>query len=149
MYTLLMDKLVKENKNLHLKGENNMALILEDLKDKRLISNFDNRPSDRLTDEKWQQEFQIWKDVIKPCSKKTKKLSVMDFRKENNISYHKRIDYPTYCTYMNGVLENIQKGATDFCYYTYQILDLLKFYKDELRTKYFDDDKYWAVWLER
>jgi hypothetical protein len=55
-------------------------------------------------------------------------------------------NWQSYCTYINDVLKNIRKGYHEFCYFTYQIVDLLKFHYDDLKTRYCDG--YWEVWLD-
>ena len=69
------------------------------------------------------------------------------WNEETNGTYHGLTNWQSYCSYINDVLRNIRKGQVDYCYYIYQILDLLKFHYSDLKTKYCDG--YWEVWLER
>lgn len=128
-------------------------MTLEELREMNLISNTNGRPLDTLTDKKWQKEFCIRKSMITPYADgKSKKLSgkyskeYSKWNEEVNGTYYGCTNWQQYCSYINDILKNIRSGQVDYCYYLYQILDLLKFHSDDLRTKY--RDGYWEVWLE-
>lgn len=128
-------------------------MTMEELKKMKLVSNTDGRPSSALTDKKWQKEFELRKLFIKPYKKSIKKLG-RQFSKESgkwNIDtmgeYLGQTNWQEYCSYINDVLKNIRAGQIDYCYFIYQIMDLVKFHYDNLKTKYCDG--YWEVWLER
>lgn len=127
-------------------------MTLEELREKKLISNTDGRPSSALTNEKWQNELEIRKLFIKPYHKNIKKFGGK-FSKESSIFNEEKYDtyigitnYQQYCSFINSVLTNIRSGQVDYCYYIYQIIDLLKFHYNNLKTKYCDG--YWEVWLD-
>ena len=63
-----------------------------------------------------------------------------------NQEYDGITNWQSYCAYINDILRNIRKGGYDYCYYGYQIVELLKFHYNDLRTRYCDG--YWKVWLE-
>lgn len=128
---------------------------LEELKEMRLVSNTNGRPSSTLTDEKWQKEFNVRKLFVKPVKKNIKR-----FGQENSFSeeigywneetmgtYHGATNWQEYCSFINDVLSNIRAGQVDYIYFIYQITDLLKFHYNDLRTKYCDG--YWEVWLDK
>lgn len=128
-------------------------MTLEELKEMKIISNTDGRPSSNLTDEKWQKEFKLRKLFITPYKKSIKKLGG-GFSKESGSwntetmgKYLGQTNWQEYCSYINDVLSNIRTGQVDYCYFIYQIMDLAKFHYDDLKTKYCDG--YWEVWLER
>lgn len=131
------------------------SMTLEELREMKLVSNTNGRPSSTLTDEKWQKEFNVRKLFVKPVSKNIKR-----FGRKNSFSeetgywneetmgvYHGATNWQDYCSSINDVLSNIRAGQVDYCYFIYQIMDVLKFYYDTLKTKYCDG--YWEVWLER
>ncbi len=127
-------------------------ITLEELREMRLISNTDGRPSPSLTDEKWQQEFLLRKMFVTPYRKEVKKLGGK-FSRESGMwnnetmgEFHGQTNWQSYCSYINDVLNNIRSGQTDYCYYIYQITELLKFHYDTLKTRYCDG--YWEVWLK-
>lgn len=109
------------------------------------------RPSYDLTDKKWQEEFNAMKCFVTSFPANIKKLRGSGSRESGKWNhdtqgkYDGTTNWQQYCVYINDVLENIRLGHVDFCYYAYQIVDLLKFHHDDLRTKYCDG--YWEVWL--
>ena len=104
------------------------GMTMDDLRKNKIISNTDGKPSPSLTDEKWQMEFNIRKMFINTCQGYTAGS------KSNHI-------------YITDVLNNIQHGQVDYCYFIYQIMDLLKVYPVSLKTRY--RDGYWEVWLNK
>lgn len=129
-------------------------MTLEELMEIKIISNTNGRPLSSLTDEKWQKEFEIRKLFITPYKdgnirrfgeKYTKEP--IKWNEETQGKYLGYTNWQSYCTYINDILRNIRSGQVDYCYYIYQILDLLKFHYEDLRTKYCDG--YWEVWLEQ
>lgn len=128
-------------------------MTLEELKEMRLVSNTNGRPSSALTDEAWQKELAIRKLFITPYQQGTKRLKGKGsteygkWNEETRGAYHGRTNWQEYCAYINDVLKNIRSGQRDFCYFIYQIEELLKFHFDTLKTKYCDG--YWEVWLEK
>lgn len=121
---------------------------LEELRRMRIISNTDGRPNPSLTDDKWQVEFYFRKMFVKPYPPNIRKMSVCTNRGyETTQTYSGEFQYKRYSMYINDVLKTIRKGKVDYCYFIYQIMDILKFHYNDLRTKYIDD--YWEVWLEK
>ena len=139
-----------ENNNEEKKYKN---MTLEELRELRLISNTNGRPTSAMTDEKWQKEFNLRKMFIMPYPKDIKKLKGQYskepgmWNEETQGTYHGCTNWQSYCSYINDILSNIRSGQVDYCYYIYQILDLAKFHYNTLKTKYCDG--YWEVWLER
>ena len=139
-----------ENKNKEKKYKN---MTLEELREMRLISNTNGTPSSSMTDEKWQKEIEIRKHFITPHPHNVTELKGKyskesgKWNEESKGTYYGCTNWQSYYSYINDVLRNIRSGNIDFCYYIYQILDLLKFHYDDLRTKYCDG--YWQVWLEK
>lgn len=135
--------------------KNYQSMTLEELREMKLVSNTNGRPSSTLTDEKWQKEFNIRKLFVKPVNKDITKLGQnVKYSKETGYwneetmdTYHGTTNWQEYCSFINDMLRNIRAGQVDYCYYIYQIMDLLKFHYNNLRTKYCDG--YWEVWLEK
>ena len=128
-------------------------MTLEELRELRLISNTNGRPTSAMTDEKWQKEFNLRKMFITPYPKDIKKLKGQHskesgmWNEETQGTYHGCTSWQSYCSYINDILNNIRSGQVDYCYYIYQILDIVKFHYNDLKTRY--RDGYWEVWLER
>ena len=129
------------------------SMTLEELRELRLISNTNGRPTSSMTDEKWQKEFNLRKLFITPLPKEIKRMKGKYSREsgtwntETQGEYQGCTNWQSYCSYINDVLSNIRAGQIEYCYYIYQILDLLKFHYNDLKTRY--RDGYWEVWLER
>ena len=131
------------------------SITLEELREMKLVSNTNGRPSSTLTDEKWQKEFNIRKLFVKPVNKSVKRFGQKNsfseetgyWNEETMGTYHGATNWQEYCSFINDVLSNIRAGQVDYIYFIYQIMDLLKFHYNDLRTKYCDG--YWEVWLER
>lgn len=113
------------------------------------------RPSPNLTDSQWQQKFLLMKSTATPSTKK--KMSTSEskesgtWNEETRGTYHGATNHQYYCSYINDILRTIRSGDKDFCYFTYQVADLLKYEMDRLMTKYVPDETggYWEVWLEK
>jgi len=123
---------------------------LQDLKDIRPTRITNGRPSSTLTDREWQKQFALMKLYITPHDKSVRCLKGK-YTKESgkhieDKMYYGITNWQSYCSYINDVLRNIRAGERDWCYFGYQIVDLLKFHFDDLKTKYCDG--YWEVWLE-
>lgn len=125
------------------------TIDIEELKKNKIISNTEGRPTSTLTDEKWQKEFEIRRSMTIPFSPEQKRFGgkySRCYEKKGIANYCGMTNYQQYCRYINDVAMNIRKGKTDYCYFIYQIIDLLKMFKDNLRTRY--SNGYWTVWLE-
>ncbi len=148
-----LSKVIKDKNKMNNEEERYKSMTLEELKRLRLISNTNGRPASSMTDEKWQKEFHIRKMFITPHPKKVTKLKTQYSNypgvrnEENQSTYYGCTSWQLYCAYINDVLDNIRSGQKDYCYYIFQILDLVKFHYDSLRTKYCDG--YWEVWLDK
>ena len=100
------------------KKENEMEekyknMTLEELKEMKLISNTNGRPSATLTNEKWQKEFNIRKMFITPYPKNIKKLKGKHskesgmWNEDTQGTYYGCTNWQSYCSYINDVLSNI------------------------------------------
>lgn len=122
---------------------------LESLKNIKPTRTTHGRPSSTLTDKEWQNELSIMKLYITPYNKNITRMGGKFSRGQENMIDGKEYDgmtnWQSYCSYINDVLRNIRKGNRDFVYFGYQIIDLLKFHYDDLKTRYCDG--YWEVWL--
>lgn len=53
----------------------------------------------------------------------------------------------SYVDFICGVLETIRTGNVDYCFFIYQIEDLLKFEKDQLQSRWLPEEECFMVWL--
>lgn len=104
------------------------------------------KPSASMTDKQWQEQFQILKAITIPS--RFSKMRLIYLSDADNQNYHGDTIYSYYCRYINNVLESIRSGKHDFCYFTYQIIDLLKYEKHKLMSKYHPQDQVFEVWIE-
>lgn len=126
-------------------------MTFDDLKTVEAFSRRNGMPSNSYTNEKWKEEFEIMKLITIPTSetKMSGKYSRESgfWNEESMGTYYGATNWQDYCKYINDVLSNIRANQVDYCYYFYQIADLLRFHLNELQTRYCDG--YWEVWLER
>lgn len=127
---------------------------ISDLKQMRLYITEKGRPTLQLTDIVWQQIIKQIKENIKPLDNGTnKKMIVRSSRAIMNewgeYEEDQTPDWKRYCLFINSVLEDIRAGEISYCFYSYQIAQLLTFHKDTLQTKYNPIDKFWEVWLDK
>lgn len=145
---VFFDSLIKKE-NFKEKYKN---MTLDELRELKVISNENGRPSQSLTDKKWQEEFELRKLFITPFKKEVKKMGGLYskdtgmWNTETKGEYYGTTNYQEYCSFINDILSNIRSGQIDYVYYIYQINDLLKFHNDTLKTRYCDG--YWEVWLD-
>lgn len=148
-----LQSVLEEKKEYRKMEEIYKNMTLEELRKMKLISNTNGRPTSTLTDEKWQKEFNIRKMFVKPVDKTITKMGGLYSRdsgmwnEELQGIYNGTTSWQSYCSFVNDVLKVIRSGQVDYVYYIYQIMDLLKFHYNTLRTKYCDG--YWEVWLDR
>ena len=122
---------------------------LEDLKQINLSQ---GRPDPELTDKEWQKQFNIMRVLIKPSV--DNKMFVRDSSPIVNNSYavdnydKSEMQWKRYRKYINDVLAAIRDGEFDYCYYIYQISDLLKYENKRLQSRYRPDDRCFEVWLK-
>ena len=98
--------------------------------------------------------IELMKLYITPYPKSITRISpkyLRDIIRKNEngeIKYDGKTSWQSYCAYINDVLSQIGLGNVDYCFYKYQIEQLLKFHHDTLKTR-LCDGWYWEVWLER
>ena len=73
---------------------------------------------------------------------------IPDLSYNSNRAYYGKTQYQYYCDFINGILKNIRRGEVDYCFYVYQIEELLKYEHDNLCAKYLDDDECFQVSLK-
>mgnify|MGYP007029282523 CR=1 FL=1 len=92
---------------------------------------------DKLTIEVWEEMFSKMKRENIPSGK----------RLMGGGSDLLDCSFTTYRRFINSVLKVIRKGEQDYCYYAYQIKDLLRFEPD-LQVIYDAINEVFIVWLE-
>lgn len=107
------------------------------------------RPRIGWTDEKWQEYFKIMKlkspHIGDPAYRKLRR---QPYRPKEGETYTGETNYTSYCSFINDVLYNIRLGNLDYCYYIYQISELIRFHPN-LKSRYIPDNlaPHFEVWL--
>lgn len=139
-----LDVFYKKNKII---GELRSALKLEDLKNFKKLS-------EDMTDEQWQEYFKLMKLIIsqskqRRMSTRNWQFTVNGYRDDSQFAYHGETQWSRYCQFINSTLQAIRFGEYEYCFYIYQIADLLRFEHDRLRTQWLPEHKQFLVWLEK
>ena len=105
-----------------------------------------------MTDDEWQEYFNILRDKIKPSLEYRMKTSyyiwVNGYLDTTYFSYSGDTEWQYYCKFINSVLGTIRKGELDYCYHIYQIADLLRFEHDRLQTMWLPEYQCFEVSLK-
>lgn len=117
------------------------------------ISDGKGRPNTLMTNTQWQEYFNIMKLSIQQSKDKRMKASpspivVNRYMAGNQLTYYGETQWTIYRNYINSVLSAIRKGEYDYCYFIYQIADLLKYEHDNLRTLWIPKYRCFQVWLD-
>lgn len=108
-------------------------------------------PSRSETDADWQTFFHRMHFIVRP--RETRKITHKDISTHNSLFYNKpktedgELLWQWYCSFINDTLSAIRRGETCYCFYIYQIAELLQFEHDHLRSKWFPEQKCFKVWL--
>ena len=102
-------------------------------------------------DEAWQIEFEQLRARTVPTNKKklpTKPDQVyISGADSKERLYMGDTQWSNYRAYINDVLDAIRGGEVDYCYFLYQIKELLRFERDDLRSRWDGENKCFEVWL--
>ena len=120
------------------------------------VSPLSGRPAETWTNETWQEYFELLKLKVKPSKDKKMNDEAGSNRINGTVShdtYSGETQYFRYRNYINDILCTIRSRhhVVDYCYYIYQIADLLK-YEPELKTRLNTTEEslpYFEVWLEQ
>lgn len=111
------------------------------------------RPPDNMTDTEWQEYFQFIRSNIEPSTTQVMIKHLQDSSHGCPDKAYKPVRRKTqndeYCDFINDMLKILRSGHVDYCYYIFQVTDLLRFEYDRLRTEYMNDDGCIKVWLEK
>ena len=103
-------------------------------------------PSD-YSDWQWQQDFKRIKSIINPSQ--FKKMNIIPEPVNVNGTYYGKTQYQYYCEFINDILSNIRRGKTDYCFYIYQVSELLKYEHDRLQAQWLPEEKCFKLWLNK
>jgi hypothetical protein len=102
-----------------------------------IVLDYFRRPSDDYSNKQWQLDFEKLKTKIQPS-----RLSKMPVTPDGiiNGTYHGKTQYQYYCGFINDILKNIRNGQVDYCFYVYQVAELLKYEHDRLKVTWLKND---------
>ena len=101
---------------------------------------YSNSPEYTISTNSLPTDDKQWQRVFKQLKTNTKSV---DFPPDTLFS-----DDPIYADFIGYMLEYIRNGGKDYCFYIYQIIDLLKYEKDRLCARWIPDDECFLVWLK-
>ena len=117
--------------------------------DQKLFS-WNGEPKGSLTEEQWDAIF----GRLYESTRQSRQKYMLGRSEETKFFGAHYIDSSTddgiwerYCQFINDVLRNIRKGETDYCYFVYQIADLLQFEHERLIAKWMPRLKCFCVHL--
>lgn len=124
-----------------------------------IVSLTKGKPDADMTNEQWQDYFSIMKQKVKPGKDKWMKsyvarVSVNGYLIDTCSEKYGETLYSRYCQFINSVLHTIRGSKSeppshDYCFYIYQIADLLRFEHDCLNVVWRQEDRYFEVWLDK
>ena len=105
------------------------------------------KPPLDYTDKQWQCDFEILKSKISqsPFSQMT---VIPELPYSPDRTYHGKTQYQCYCDFINDILNNIRNGGIDYCFYIYQVAELLKYEHDDLQVRYLEKEKCFRLSLK-
>lgn len=110
------------------------------------FENENGRPLPELTNNEWQGVFATMKDNA--ISSTAPKYNTRTESMPKYLNAHMpETQWTRYKQFINNTLKTIRNGEEDYCFYTYQIADLLRFEKDRLMSEYSPVDRCFKVWL--
>lgn len=92
-----------------------------------------SKPPKGYTNNDWQRDFTELK----------KQAQLEPALPDPDLSYGLESSYETF---INSILYLIRHGEIDYCYYIYQIVDLLK-YEKNLQSRWLEKEQQFRVWL--
>lgn len=117
----------------------------------RIIDRRTGRPQLHWDNNIWGCYFAELKKSVPPIlDPGIRRLPLARHHLKTGEEYKGETAYQQYCSFINDVLTSIRKGETDYCYFIYQIADLLQF-EPELQTRLCNEDRlcpYFEVWLD-
>ena len=112
------------------------------------VSEKTGSPPSGYTDEQWQRDFSVLKSLVKK-SKFNQMTVIPENSNYKDEPYHGKSQYQYYCDFINDILSQIRKGKIDYCFYIYQIAELLKYEHDSLNAEWLEDERCFRLSLNK
>lgn len=104
-----------------------------------------DRPPKEYTNKEWLSDFENLKRTVIPAQE-DRMREIPDTSSYG--SYYGKTQYQNYCSFINNILRNIRRGEVDYCYYIYQIADLLKYEKERLEVQWLQFERCFRISLK-
>lgn len=126
-----------------------------ELNDLHQISLTAGKPDKNMTDDEWQQYFSAMKLLTTQSKQKYMKSTFPEMIVNGQVeqsTYCGDTEYMYYCEFINSVLSAIRGNSSeppqhDYCFFIYQIADLLRYEHDRLIVCYKPEYRCFEVWL--
>lgn len=110
------------------------------------------RPTCEMTRTQWISYFKQLRKMVDPCKSRFM-VYVGDHEGVTDLygiqrTYYGDTAWHNYCKFINDVLRTIRSGKSDYCFYVYQIADLLRFENSQLRCAWEPEYECFRVWLK-
>lgn len=111
-----------------------------------MVNKATSKPPTDYSDSQWQQDFIRIKKTIKPSDQN--KMKVIPDTKSSSGVYYGKTQYQYYCDFINDILFNIRHGKCDYCFYIYQIAELLKYEYYRLQAVWLSNERCFKISLK-
>ena len=112
----------------------------------KIINEKTGKPPKGYTNSQWQKDFANIREVVEPSKfdkmRKIREIPVVNTR------YHGRTQYQNYCNFINDILLSIRNGEPDYCYYIYQVAELLKYEHSRLKAEWMEEYRCFKISLQ-
>lgn len=112
-----------------------------------MVTQNTKNPPVNYTNNQWQSDFAILKSQIEQCDSALMP-NIREASETVYQGYHGKTQYQRYCDFINSVLKNIRNGYIDYCFYIYQIAELLRYEHDNLEATWLEAEHCFRVFLE-
>ena len=112
-----------------------------------VINEKTGRPPKNYTNSQWQQDLIRIRAVVQPAS--FNKMKIIPEPRNFKGTYYGKTQYQYYCDFINDVLNSIRRGKSDYCYYIYQIAELLKYEHDRLQAEWLEEYRCFKLSLKK
>lgn len=111
------------------------------------------KPQVGMSPRQWQTYFRGMRMMVKPAKLNRIHISACYHRYEPSCDgyspYYGDTLWQQYCKFINDILKSIRSGDEDYCFYIYQIAELLRYEHERLQAEWLPDMNCFKVWLSK
>lgn len=112
-----------------------------------IVNEKTGRPPKGYTNSQWQQDLIRIRKVVQPSP--SNKMKIIPEPRNFQGTYHGKTQYQCYCGFINDILSDIRKGKSCYCYYIYQVAELLKYEYDGLQAAWLEEERCFKLSLNK